>query len=462
MAGIGFVLRKLSRQDNLTGNIRAFLSAMLVATGPWLITVTTIGVVFMLARGESYAASRAYDIFTRVIIYNFSFSLVFLGPLSLICTRYLSDQIFMKDVSKVIGMLFGALILLIVVQLPVALLLYVVVAKLSALVAILAIINFMLISLMWFITPFLTALKSVKTVSFAILVGISLAIFLTWYAALNHGIEMMLVGFNIGLVCIVAAILSQIFIEYPCQIKAPFDILKHFNKLKVLALSGLLSSLAIWVDKWIMWFSPESLALHREGGFIFYPNYDSAMFLAYLAVIPALALFLYKVETDFFEKLDQFTKGISKHDTLKMIKEKHLAVVNSFVGSSLQLFLFQGVICLFLLMIAPQIFAWLQINYLQISIFRYGLIGSLFQVQALFLTIILSYFDARWALLKCMGVFLVTNALFTLATFGLGYEYYGVGYALSCILTFAYAAWLTVRHLNDLIYHSFVTANNLP
>ena len=45
MAGIGFELRKLSRQETLSSVVRAGSHAAVIAAGPWLFTIASLAVI---------------------------------------------------------------------------------------------------------------------------------------------------------------------------------------------------------------------------------------------------------------------------------------------------------------------------------------------------------------------------------------------------------------------------------
>ena len=49
MAGVGFALRRLARQDTLTSGLRAYAHAAAVSSGPWLFTILSLGGVEMFA-----------------------------------------------------------------------------------------------------------------------------------------------------------------------------------------------------------------------------------------------------------------------------------------------------------------------------------------------------------------------------------------------------------------------------
>ena len=94
MAGIGFVLRKLTRQDNLLGILQGFAHSALASNGPWLFTIFAIAGLSLLTihlRGQEELAA-----FRVIVIYNFAFSLVLSGPLLMVTTRSLADLIYEK------------------------------------------------------------------------------------------------------------------------------------------------------------------------------------------------------------------------------------------------------------------------------------------------------------------------------------------------------------------------------
>jgi polysaccharide biosynthesis protein PelG len=87
--------------------------------------------------------------------------------------------------------------------------------------------------------------------------------------------------------------------EYPYPVDFRFSFFSEFRRYWQFAVIGLFYNAAIWVDKWIMWFAPGRAVV--TGGIWTNPAYDSAMFLAYLTIVPATTLFLVAVETRFFE-----------------------------------------------------------------------------------------------------------------------------------------------------------------
>lgn len=455
MAGIGFVLRKLYRRDDLSGLARAFMHSAFASTGPWLFTVFALGIIAII--GNKMVSRDVLFTFRTVLIYNFSFSLMLSGPILMIVTRYLSDSIYRRDVSNATGTLFGALILMWGIEAVIAGLFYGVFVKLGPAMAISAFVDFLLLSAIWLMAIFLSALRNYWLITIAFLFGMLIAIFACLFLGTRFGAVGMLNGFSLGLAIITGILLGNILVEYPYPIKEPFAFLSYFKKFPDLALSGLVYNMAIWVDKWMMWFAPEAIKMNN--GLVVYPNYDSTMFMAYLSTVPAMALFLFHAETHFFEQYARFYRHIEQKVSLAKIEKDHRNIVRSIFGSSGNFFLMQSIIALLGVLVAPQIIFYLHGNYLQIGMLRYGMLGSLFQVLTLFMLVLFSYFDNRKANLTIQSIFLVTNAAFTWISIDAGFRFYGFGYFLASFLTFVIAAVFMRYYVKQLPYHTFVTTN---
>ena len=118
MAGIGFVLRKLTSRGDLLGLAQGYAHASISSSGGWLFTILALSIITFF--GPQFATYADLSAFRLVVVYNFAFSLVLTGPLILVLTRYLSDRIFAREVDGIPGMVVGGLIVAIAGAAPVA------------------------------------------------------------------------------------------------------------------------------------------------------------------------------------------------------------------------------------------------------------------------------------------------------------------------------------------------------
>lgn len=456
MAGIGFVLRRLMKKREISGLVLAYFHATLATCGPWLFTVAALGSFFFLF--QNWSQPLEVENFRAAILYNFSFSLVFSGPLILISTRYLADSIYTKQLKDAPGLLLGSLILLFAFSLPCVTCFYLFYTEFSLAFNIMAILNFLIITGIWLLSVFISAVRYYRSVTFSFLVGMIVAVLSATYLGTFFSSAGMLAGFNLGLSFILSVLIALVFAEYPRTSQHLFGFITYFKKYWELALTGLFYNLAIWIDKWIMWFAPQAEKL--PNGLIMFPDYDSAMFAAYLTIIPGMAMFLVSQETAFYEVYLKYFRSIKDNGNLSQIQNSYQDITSSFIDSGRNILLLQASICISAIFLAPYLFKMLDMNFIKLGIFRYGVLGSTFQILLVFLTILLSYFDYRKGVLFIHFFFLVSNALFTYITMHMGFPFYGIGYFLSTLLTFFVAAVVVERYLQKLPYHTFITNNS--
>jgi uncharacterized membrane protein len=455
MAGIGFVLRKLTRRGDLLGVLEGYGHSALASTGPWLFTIFALVGINLLTAG--FLDPRHLADFRIIVIYNFAFSLALTGPIVMVATRYLSDLIFACDVQQAPGLLASSLGLAFVTQVVVVVPFYLFVVHADAATKLAAIAHFFLVTAVWIVAVFVTALKDHRVVTISFASGMFLSMVGTVVMARGYGVAGMLAGFSLGLVFIVFMLAGRILIEYRFELVRPVAFLGYFRKYWMLALSGLVYNVAIWVDKWVFWFSPQRE--HLANGLICYPDYDSGMFLACLSMAPAMGLFVLSVETDFFEHYQRYYRDIQGKATLAQIEWNHGQIVTSIFANTRTFVLLQLGMTVTMIALAPQLFTAMNLNFSQFGIFRLGVLGAFFHVQILFVSILLSYFELHREVLRLQMMLLITNALFSGVTMWLGVPYYGLGYCLAGILTSLAGLFVLLRNLKQLPYVSFVLAN---
>ncbi len=464
MAGVGFHLRKLVQRDDLLGIVSGFFYSTWVTAGPWVMTIVSL---FLIVWISDIARYRTVAEFRLIIIYNFAFSLALTAPVFMVVTRYLADLVFStgektsqgeSPLDRVPGMLLGSVALVFLSQFPLVALFYFWYVALEPLVRMAAAVNYFLIAALWVVAVYLTALKAYHVVSTTFLAGLALSLFLTWFFTGGGSLAGMLAGFSSGLALILFGLIAYIFAEYRADARHLFGFVRYFRRYWELALAGLFYNLAIWVDKWIMWlYAPERVVIIP--GMPSYPDYDAAMFLACLSIIPGLAMFVLTLETRFFLRYLRFYRDIQKHVNFHRIQKNLDRITSSLSGGLRSLMVLQGGIAIVLLLLSPRLYEAIGFSYTQIGMFRYGVLGAFFHVLLIMQLIILTYFDFRRLVLVLQGFFLVSNALFTSVSLHMGFPFYGSGYFASTLLTFVITYLAMVRYVNDLPYQTFVLNN---
>jgi polysaccharide biosynthesis protein PelG len=455
MAGIGFVLRKLARQDTLFSGVRAYSHAAVVSCGPWLFVVLSLGGIQLL--GRAMLAPQDLQRFSAVVTYDFSFSLVAAGPIALVLTRRLADQIYAKAVADVPSLFLNALLLLFGVQAVFGIPFYCFFVDMPPAERVLALICLQVAGGIWIASPFISALQSFGTISAAFAAGTLVAFVAAVLLAPVLGAAGMLAGFTVGLASILFGLAARIFAEYPYPARLRFWFILDFRRYWQFAVVGLLYNAAIWVDKWIMWFAPGRVMI--AGGIATNPAYDGAMFLAYLSIVPATTLFLVAVETRFFEHYLRFYQNIENHGTAAEIERNHATILSVLGEGMRNITVLQVAVCYLAILAAPGLIDMAQGGLEMIPIFRFGTFGALFHVLLLCAMVVLSYFDLRRELVRVTAVFFILNAGLTWGALWLGLGYQGYGYAGATLLSLIYAYSLLSSRIAQLPYVTFIGNN---
>jgi uncharacterized membrane protein len=385
--------------------------------------------------------------------------MVLTAPIMLVGTRILADAIFKKTLQPaathlliLLGLAYGLGFLLAAPY-------YLLVADLSNAVALAAIVNYLLVGGIWVVSVFLTALMDYKTITLSFVAGLLVSFLASLGLATRFGTAGMLWGFSAGLGLLQSSLVSKVLVTFPFQLQDPRRTWFDYASYWMIGLAGLVYSLGIWADKWVMWFAPER---HRLAGtLIFYPDYDGAMFLAFLTTIPAFAVFTMMAETDFFERHRSYQRSIRDHGSLQTIQENQQAIATSLFEGFRNISVLQATVTALFIFLAPKIVAVFGITMLQISMFRIGVLGAFFHVMFLFSTIVLSYFDLRKSILFLNLLFLLANGVFTVVGMKMGFRFYGYGYFLASMCAFVAGCTIVASAVRRLPYLTFVRRGSL-
>jgi len=234
-----------------------------------------------------------------------------------------------------------------------------------------------------------------------------------------------------------------------------FEFLKYFKKCRLLIFAGLFYYLGIWVDKFIFWVGPEGEKVLD----LFYTNryYDTAMFFAYITIVPSLAIFLVQVETNFYKFYSYYFHSIERQNNLNILKENIDDIIYSIQRTLINLIKIQLGITLTLWYFADEVMAFLYLPSMVVSIFKYGVIGALLQALFLIVNIILLYFLNERRVLFHYFLFFILNWGLTVATTYLEFRYYGLGYLVSSFIVLMISMRALNKHVNQLNFFTFMS-----
>ena len=452
MAGIGFRLTKYFDGKNVWDNLKGTLYSTIISSGPWLISVLS---VFFVGLYAQHGLNR-HDlyVFKCVVSYTFAASLLIFGMIEMPVTRYLADKLYMSDVSTFRGVFLNIISFGIIISGILGYIFYsffewgiilrlICIGLLSSILCI------------WVSMVFLSASKNYQKIVMSFILGGATSFVLALVLGKHYQLIGYIAGYTLGQLFTAIFLAHNVFSEYSEFEYFSLEYVTYFGKYKRLIFVGLLYYLGIWVDKFIFWYS--EVGTHVEG--LFYTNqyYDTAMFLSYLSIVPSFAVFMVQVETDFYVKYTYFYRSIEDKNNLDFLENGIEEIVHSLKKTIINLIKIQTFVSLLCWYFSREIVSFLYLPSLMEPIFKYGVIGAYLQILFLISNIILLYFEERKHVLINYIVFFISNGLITWVTMKLGIRYYGLGYVLSSLVTFAVSFWALNKTLLNINFKTFMT-----
>lgn len=453
MAGIGFELRKILSRDSYTATLRAYVYAGLISSGPWVLSIISVMVIGVMSLGVVVPESLIRQ-FLVSVTYLMASSLIVTGGAQLFFTRFISDRLFERKQEVILPNLVGILLVTTVSSGVLGFLLLSLLFDQPFLYRLLMLANFVVLCNLWLALIFLSGMKAYNRILLIMVVGYALMVTCSYLLRFLK-LEGLLLGLLIGHASLFFMFLFDILREYPARQLVAFDFFKRKQVFISLLVTGLCYNLGIWIDKIVFWFNP-STSSQVIGPLRASMLYDLPIFLAYLAIIPGMAVFLVRIETDFAEWYDRVYSAIRGGETLQHIGQLKQQMILSVRQGLLEICKVQGLTVVLLFLIAPELLAWLGISAYYLPLFYVDLIGVSIQVVFMALLNVFFYLDKRSIVLELCLIFVLLNAALTVASQLMGPSFFGYGFTLSVLACVLLGLVRLSSSLEDLEYETFM------
>jgi uncharacterized membrane protein len=412
---------------------------------------------------STYVPETLLNGFRLIIVYGFAISLIATAPVVIVVTRLVGDAIYLRSYTWVKPLFVGSLMLAAGIAALSGFAIYFIVFPLPTMLALVGTSFCALVGLLWIALAFSGTIRDYHGTTVSFIVGLCASVAGTVCAARFSGtLNAMIWAFEAGLMIVFCCLCARILTIFPqpvVHIYEPIRVLcRGILRFWHLALGGFIAAIGLWIDKWIIWLGPSGIS--DETGLIHAPIYDSAMFAAYLAIIPSLSLFMTHLETSFIPSYKSYYEAIRTHATLAQIERNAGNLQTVTVESLTQIILVQATICFIAALGAPSIVQAIGLHYQQVGILRLGALGALFQFVFLATTSLFLFFERESQFLYLQTMFLILQTALTSISVWIGNSYYGFGNLVTCVLCGLVALGVLIRTLNHLTYMTFIVANS--
>ena len=454
MAGIGFELRKILNRDSYFALVRAYAYAGLISSGPWVLSILGLVAIGLLSVNIA-VPNLLISQFQVSVTYLIMASLILTGVLQLSFTRWVSDQLFGHRSDTIVPNFAGVLLVTNLVAGGLSLLLvFASFSGESVIYRALLVAGFVTMCDVWLATIFMSGLKFYKTIVFLFAGGYGVSVLLAVLLR-GQGLEGLLAGYIVGQFLMLMGMVFIILRSFPAERLIAFDCFRPGAMYPTLMAVGLLFNFAIWADKIVFWLAADT-GQPVIGPLRASVIYDMPVFLAYLGIIPGMAVFLVRFETDFVEWYDRFYNAVREGGSLEEIAHMRDEMVFAIRQGLFDIIKIQTLSVLVLIVFAPTLFDKLNISPLYLPLFYVDAVAASLQVALLAVMNVFFYLDKRREVLATVALLSVLNVLLSIVSLRLGVVFYGYGFALAMLVTLIFSLAVLDRKLGRLEYETFM------
>lgn len=454
MAGVGFQLARMARDGGLGGIVGAAVHGAAISAGPWLITAAAVTLLEQWSRWNLDTAGVA--LVQTVLVYAFSLSAVIAAPVGILATRLVADALYENAQGRVPGIVGPALAIGGGLALVASAVLFGIVVALPFWTTLLAAMTFALLTQIWIVAPLLTAVRRYGAVIVAYLSGVGVTAAAVLLSRDLAAVQVLL-AVAVGLALTLAALVHILLRRFPAPALRPPPTLLDRRQGLLVAGAGLMSVVAIWIDKWILWFGSESVVALEP--LRLNPVNDFGTFLGLLTIVPGLTLMLIVTETRFDRAFGDLLARCTGTSRLVRIEDARRDLIRVMIDSLRLLVIAQVIVAAIAWVLAVPLFESIGADIRAIFAFRQTAFGAVFHLVAIACTVALAYFNMFGRMLAIWSVFAATSAVSTLWLWDAGYGAFGWGYLTGAVMAAAVGIAMVANASVNLIFMLFVGNN---
>ncbi len=449
MAGVSLALRRMLGSRSVVDQAAGYAYAGAAMAGPWLLSA-----VAMLALDAGVLPAAERFEFQARVLWSYAISTLLTGVVLLPVARAVSDRLYVGDLSAVAPLyaagvsatlvLHGAASLLFLAAFPVP------AATAAAQAAFLGALGWI-----WLGMAFLTAVRRVVLVTAVFAAGLAASVVTALLLARVAGTAGLLWGMAAGHVFIAAFLGARLRAEFPSERAFDAGFLRTAREHPWLPALGVAQAAALWVDKAVFWASPWGIG--TPSGLRVCPVYDNAVYLAYLSIVPALALLFIRVEITLAGRCRSFFDTIRRGGGLEELRARRTALLRAFRGSLWRIVRLQGPLTILVILLGPRTLEAVGLDGIQYYVFRMACLGAFLQVLVMGVLLAALHL-ARYRLAAGLALLqFVSCGTLTAMGVAAGVEYSGLGLVGSGILSLAVGYPLLLRTLRELDRLTFMS-----
>lgn len=428
MAGIGFELKKIFKEDSLSRLTGGIIYSTVVTIGPTIIIITTIVVLYLTLDLLSVPYTDR-ELLTSTILYGFIFSLLTTAPFNGVMSRYVADKIYEEKYDDILPSFYTGVLLntLLGAVLGIPFILRLIfIGEVDPTFSFVSYCFFIVLIINFYSMLYLSATKDYKIIAMYHVIGMVIAFILA--NVFNRAgltiIESILFGITIGFLIIAFLEFSYMKKYFNSNSKNYRGCLYYFIKHRNICCSNYIYILGLYIHNFVFWTHPSHLIVAKS--YVSMQSYDLASCLAMFTNVSTIIIFTVVAETKFHDKYQQYNEAVIGN-TWQNISDAKISMFRLLIQQLRQLAGIQAIITLTLFLIVVITIPNLGFMGSVLTIYP-SLVVAFFTIFLMYCNIIfLFYFnDSRGAMLTSI-IFCTSVLLGSIFALTLSESFYGLG-----------------------------------
>lgn len=324
MAGIGFELKKIFKEESLSRLLGGITYSALVTIGPTVMVIVTIIVLYIIL-GLTSVSYTERELLSSTILYVFIFSLLAASAFNGVMSRYIADKIYEEKYDDILPSFYTGIFLDILVGavlgVPFTLRL-IFMGGVDIIFSFVSYSFFIIMIINFYTMIYLSATKDYKIIGAYYAVGMGLAFItanLFYFAGLST-IRCILYGIVLGFLTIALLEFAYLRKYFNSNSKNYKDCLRYFVDYKEICMCNFFYILGLYIHNFIFWTHPAHIIVAKS--YVSMQSYDMASCLAMFTNISTIVIFTVMAETEFHEKYQDYNEAVIGKTLLEINRTK--------------------------------------------------------------------------------------------------------------------------------------------
>ncbi len=438
MAGIGFELKKIYKENNISNLAMGAAYSSMVSVGPTLLIVAML-ILMYIALGFNYVGVAQRELLSSTILYIFIFCGIIISPLNSVFSRYIADKIYQRKGEDILPSYYtGLCIVCGVSTLACIPMMYrlLFLGNIDVPFVMAAYVFWISMIILFFSTIYIHATKNYKTIFVFYVIGMGAAFLLAW-VLLNFTdvIHALIYGLATGFFIIAFLQVAQVKRWFKSSGTNYTECIRYLWEFKRLFLANGLYTLGIYIHIFMFWQTEGSMVVAQT--YLSHPMYDMATCIAMFSNISTSIIFIVMAETQFHDEYQNYMQSVIGGTYRLILKNKNV-MLRTLGQQILRLVAIQSMITAVLFLIAVTFLPQLSFSSMIIDMYPVLSVGYFILFLMYCLIIYLYYFNDQNGCVILSFIFCVTTVIGTYFSTDFEIPYHGLGFVFGSLCGFTF------------------------